>query len=141
MRDGSRLVGRASVALSVLLLLSCGTAPSRPVSQVAPSSSFSCSVPPINDAGLTDAQREQAYQSAAAQQVKCYENWIATLNPATIPWSTLPHSSMMAQYVAPEGNTLSEAKAKAVAAKAKAAPSTGTASPAEPANLESAPAR
>ena len=34
-----------------------------------------------------------------------------------------------------------EAKAKATAAKAKAAPSTGTASPAEPANLESAPAR
>lgn len=114
MADTSRHIGPVASALAVLLLLGCGALPTKPTPHDAVTGSFSCPMQPINDAGLTDSQRDQLYQSAAAQSLKCYHDWIATLDPTTIPWTTLPHSSMQAQYLAPEGKTLSEAKAKAL---------------------------
>src|SRR5438045_1319408 len=57
---------------------------------------------------------------------------------------TDPHPSEYQLYLAAKAEREAkeaEAKAKALAAKAKAAPSTGTVSPAEPANLETAPAK
>jgi hypothetical protein len=68
---------------------------------------------PINDVGLTDAQRAQLYHSAAEQGWQCYGAWIANLNPSTLPYGLLGHSGMQARCPLPGGNTLSEAKANA----------------------------
>jgi hypothetical protein len=68
---------------------------------------------PINDAGLTDAQRLQAVRDAQTQGWRCYAAWVATLDPTTLPYSTLPHTGMQADFGPPTGNSLSEAKAGA----------------------------
>jgi hypothetical protein len=68
----------------------------------------------MSDAGLTDAQRGQLYQSAAARGRQCYAAWVANLNLSTLPYTTLPHSGMMAMYSPPDGKSLSQGKANAI---------------------------
>jgi len=68
----------------------------------------------MSDAGLTDAQRGQLYQSAAARGRQCYAAWVANLNLSTLPYSALPHSGMMAMYSPPDGKSLSQGKANAI---------------------------
>ena len=101
--------------LPLLLVFGCGSpGPNAPAGQVAPTMPVACLNPtPISDAGLTDAQRDQAYKSAAARGWQCYAAWIATLDPAAIPYSALGHTGMSADLGPADGNSLTQAKADA----------------------------
>src|SRR5207302_1155531 len=55
----------------------------------------------------------QVQQSAMAQGRKCYAEWAASLNPATLPYETLGHSGMQINFGPPEAGSLSQAKANA----------------------------
>lgn len=115
MTSNSRRIRRIAATLPLLLLVGC--AGGRPLSHGGPGATALPTLcpqrTPINDAGLTDAQRDQLYQSAAAQGWKCYAAWVANLNPSTLPYGALPHSGMLAQYLPPDGKSLSQAKADA----------------------------
>ena len=87
--------------------MSQGSAEARAVPTLCPER------PPINDVGLTDAQRNQLYQSAARQGWLCYGAWVANLNASTLPYRSLGHIGTQVRCPSPEGNTLSEAKANA----------------------------
>lgn len=95
------------------LLAGCGSPGSTSGSSQSAMPATCLQQSPVNDSGLSDTQRDQAYQQAAAAGWRCYAAWIATLDPATLPYGTLPHAGMAAQYLPPDGKSLSEAKADA----------------------------
>lgn len=115
MPEHSQQIRLVAAALPLLLLVGCAGGP-KPLSHAGPGSTalptLCLNQTPINDVGLTDAERSQLYQSAAARGRQCYAAWIANLNPSTLPYSTLPHSGLMAHYLPPD-SSLSQAKADA----------------------------
>ena len=107
-------VARILAAVSVLLLLgSCGTRPADSRKAATGSPLASCPQPLGDAAGLTDAQRDQLYQKHSAEVWKCYLAWVATIDPATLPYQTLSHTGMNAFFGPPEADSLAQAKAKA----------------------------
>lgn len=114
-RDSQR-IRRIATVLPFLLLVGCAGG-LRTQSHGGPAATALptlCPQPtPINDAGLTDAQRNQLYQSAEKQGWQCYAAWVANLDPSTLQWRALGHTGMQARCVAPEGTSLAQAKANA----------------------------
>ena len=101
------------IAALPALLTACGSAGSANGSSQSGMPAACLQQSPVNDSGLSDPQRDQAYQQASAAGWRCYAAWIATLDPATLPYATLPHAGMAASYGPPDGKSLSEAKADA----------------------------
>src|SRR6266581_4646199 len=95
------------------LFIGCGSARSASGSAQSGMPATCLHPSPVNDSGLSDTQRDQAYRRASAAGMQCYFAWIATLDPATLPYATLPHTGMAASYTPPDGKSLSEAKSDA----------------------------
>jgi hypothetical protein len=67
--------------------------------------------PPIPnpDTGLTDPQRLQKVATMRADFETRYATWVQDLDTADLDFGSLPHSSLFADYAAPEANNLQSA--------------------------------
>ncbi len=101
------------IATLPALFIGCGSARSASGSAQSGMPATCLHPSPVNDSGLSDTQRDQVYRRASAAGMQCYFAWIATLDPATLPYATLPHTGMAALYTPPDGKSLSEAKSDA----------------------------
>lgn len=105
-------IARVLALIFVLIIVtSCGSEPKASTQTGMPQACLQQT--PVDVSGMTDPERQQAYASAAAQGWGCYAAWIASLDLATIPYRSLPHTGMEGQFLPPEGVTLSEAEANA----------------------------
>src|SRR5262249_10312177 len=100
-------------AAAMCCLSACGTAPTGSTTPAHPVPRTWLESTAISDARMSDQQRHQAFQSAAAQGWACYAAWVQTLDTSSLPYQTLPHSQMSGGYAPPDGSTLAQSLAAA----------------------------